>query len=76
MLSHLLREHLPALTSHLATLGVEPSQPLPGWLLGCFVSSGMPFESVARLWDVAFLERSPAPLMRCALLVCDMAVLA
>jgi hypothetical protein len=58
-------EHLPLLTAHLASLGVEPSQPLPGWLLGGFASSSMPFETVARLWDVAFLERSSAPLVRC-----------
>jgi hypothetical protein len=62
--THLMREHLPLLTTHLASLGIEPCQPLPGWLLGGFASSSMPFESVARLWDVAFLERSSAPLMR------------
>jgi hypothetical protein len=60
-----MSEHLPLLTAHLASLGVEPSQPLPGWLLGGFASSSMPFETVARLWDVAFLERSSAPLVRC-----------
>jgi hypothetical protein len=65
VLSHLMSEHLPLLTAHLASLGVEPSQPLPGWLLGGFASSSMPFETVARLWDVAFLERSSAPLVRC-----------
>ncbi|WIA24121.1 hypothetical protein OEZ85_013718 [Tetradesmus obliquus] len=67
VLGHLLREHLPHLTDHLSSLGVEPTQPLPGWLLAGWASSGMPFETVARLWDAAFLERSPAPLIRACL---------
>lgn len=65
VLGHLIEEHFPQLHQHLKDgLGVDPALPLPGWLLSGFVTSGMPFETVARLWDVAFLERSAAPLVR------------
>ncbi|KIZ03171.1 hypothetical protein MNEG_4786, partial [Monoraphidium neglectum] len=63
---HLVREHHPRLAAHLDELGVDPGGPLPGWLLSGFVNC-LPFESALRVWDVAFLERSPAPLMRVCL---------
>ena len=60
-----MREHNPRLAAHLGRLGVDPAGPLPAWLLSGFVNC-LPFEAAARVWDVACLERSPAPLIRCA----------
>jgi hypothetical protein len=37
---------------------------VPAWLLAGFAASGMPLATVARLWDVAFLDCSGAVLIR------------
>ena len=66
MLSHLASEHLPTLTTRLTALGLNPAQPCPAWLLAGFAASNMPLATVARLWDVAFFERSGAAFIRCA----------
>lgn len=64
VLSHLASEHLPALSARLIALGLSPAQPCPAWLLAGFAASNMPLATVARLWDVAFFERSGAAFMR------------
>jgi len=64
VLSHLAGEHLPALSARLISLGLSPAQPCPAWLLAGFAASNMPLATVARLWDVAFFERSGAAFMR------------
>jgi hypothetical protein len=64
VLSHLATEHLPTLTTRLTALGLNPAQPCPAWLLAGFAASSMPLATVARVWDVAFMEGSGAAFIR------------
>uniref|UniRef100_M4BYP0 Rab-GAP TBC domain-containing protein n=1 Tax=Hyaloperonospora arabidopsidis (strain Emoy2) TaxID=559515 RepID=M4BYP0_HYAAE len=51
-----LRDRLPALASHLATLGFSLDQLVERWFLSLFTSSLIPLPTVLRIWDAFFIR--------------------
>ena len=63
--SALLKLHLPELSAHFETLGVEPAY-LSQWFLSCFAVT-CPLELLFRIYDVVFAEGANETVMRVAL---------
>lgn len=67
---HLLHGSCPRVAEHLDALQVDIPSATSAWFLVAFVNS-LPSESMLRIWDLFFFERSPVVLFRAALALID-----
>ena len=67
---HLLQGSCPRVAEHLEDLQVDIPSATSAWFLVAYVNS-LPSESMFRIWDVLFFERSPVVLFRVALALFD-----
>ena len=62
----LLKQLIPNVSSHLENIGVHVPTAITGWFLVAFVNT-LPFETMLRVWDILFFEKSPVVIFRVAL---------
>lgn len=62
----LLKQLIPKVSSHLENIGVHVPTAITGWFLVAFVNT-LPFETMLRVWDILFFEKSPVVIFRVAL---------
>eukprot|EP00889_Picochlorum_renovo_P001548 jgi/Picre1/28578/NNA_003980.t1 len=66
----LLQQLLPHVASHIEDIGVHVPTAVAGWFLVAFVNS-FPIETLLRVWDMIFFEKSPVVLFRVGLAQID-----
>lgn len=66
----LLQQLLPRVASHIEDIGVHVPTAVAGWFLVAFVNS-FPIETLLRVWDMIFFEKSPVVLFRVGLAQID-----
>ena len=66
----LLQQLLPGVASHIEDIGVHVPTAVAGWFLVAFVNS-FPIETLLRVWDLIFFEKSPVVLFRVGLAQID-----
>lgn len=58
--THLLREHVPRLASHFASIHFDVRALIPAWLMSLFINT-FPIETVIRVWDYMFSATPHTP---------------
>ena len=62
----LLKQLIPNIALHLEDIGVNVPTAIAGWFLVAFVNT-LPSETMLRVWDILFFEKSPVVIFRVAL---------
>lgn len=62
----LLKQVIPNISSHFEDVGVHVPTAIAGWFLVAFVNT-LPSETMLRVWDILFFEKSPVVIFRVAL---------
>lgn len=66
----LLKQLIPNVAAHLDDIAVHVPTAVAGWFLVAFVNT-LPSETMMRVWDVLFFEKSPVVIFRVALALLD-----